>query len=252
MNKGFTVFLFAGILLIASAAPGDEPRQTVVEKAGPVSDGLLTVGFSTNERAGLHPRHESDTEYGLRIDGRFFLGALVDNPILKGIGVGGYYNTVFDLKYGIPGGDDWDASQHQWNVEVLYRLAMNEVILQPTILFRVGYGSTSCIIDTEHTLALSVSYGYPYAAMEFYLMLIEPFVRLHASAGYLFAVSLGEDLSGSGSGLDIRVGVDVNLFEHIHVGMGFEWLRFYIDDEQTGETMDMYDSMFFRIGWNYH
>ena len=131
MKKGLSVFLSAVVLLIASNAPGDEPRSVVVEKAGPVSDALLTVGFSTNKREGLHPRHESETEYGLRVDGRFFLGALVDNPILKGLGVGGSYNTVFDLEYGIPGGDVWDASQHQWNVEVLYRLAVNEVILQP-------------------------------------------------------------------------------------------------------------------------
>ena len=227
---------------------GEQARETV----GPVADVLLAVGMSTNVREGLHPKHKSDTEYGLRIDGRFFLGSLVDHPILKGIGVGGYFNKVLGMQYGIPGGEAWDASQDQWQVEVLYRLALNNVILKPTFLVRTGYGSTSCIIDAEHALALSVSYGYPYAALDLYLMILEPLIRLHMSAGYLFTVALGEDLSGSGSGYTVRAGLDLAVFESLHVGMGFDLLRIAIDDDNMGETSDTYRGFFFRAGWNFH
>jgi opacity protein-like surface antigen len=251
MKKGLAVFLFAWILLTTSAAPGDEPRPAAAEKVGPVSDVLLAIGFSTNEREGLHPRHVSGSDNGLRIDGRFFLSTLVDNPYLGGIGVGGYFNTVFDIDYGISG-DEWSASQIQWQVEALYRFTLSEVFFQPTFMLRVGYGETSCIIDTDHTLALSVLYGYPYGAFDFYLMLLKPFVRLHMSVGYLFAVDLGEDLKGSGTGYTIRGGIDLALFGHVHVGLGMEWFKFSFVDEAIGDTTDSYEGLFFRIGWNYH
>jgi opacity protein-like surface antigen len=239
----------------APPPPGKKPTMVRVQhedKVGPVADVLVTVGLSTNKREGLHPKHASDTEYGLRLEGRFFLGSLVDNPYLGGIGVGGYFNTVLGLEYGISGGDSWDATQIQWQVEALYRISFNDVVLQPTIIVRAGYGGTSCEIETEHTLALSVSYGYPYAAMDFYLMIFEPFIRLHASAGYLFTLDLGEDLRGSGSGYTVRVGVDVAVFGQLHIGAGFEWLQLSLDDESIGETSDSYDGMYLRAGWNFH
>ncbi|MBW1872571.1 MAG: hypothetical protein JRJ19_10925, partial [Deltaproteobacteria bacterium] len=73
---------------IAEASPAVEVKKPssvkkkVPKTVGPVADALLSVGLSSNIREGLHPKHVSDTEYGLRIDGRLFLGSLVDNPIL--------------------------------------------------------------------------------------------------------------------------------------------------------------------------
>ena len=251
MKPGPAVFFFAGILLVASVSTGKEP-PTPEESVGPVSDIFLTIGLSLNERKGLQPEHKSGNEYGLRIDGRFFLGLLVDNPYLGGIGVGGYFNTLLGAEYGIPGGDTWDASQNQWQVEALYRFTLNEVLFQPTFMLRVGYGATSCVIDTDHTLVVNASYGYPYAALDFYLMLLKPFVRLNISAGYLFAVDPGEDLGGSGSGYTVRGGLDLAFFGQVHVGWGMEYLKFSIDESTLGSTTDSYESIYFRVGWNFH
>jgi opacity protein-like surface antigen len=243
MKKSLVLFLCAGFLLFGSDSRGDQP--------GPVSDAMFTFGMSTNEREGLHPRHASDAEYGMRIDGRFFLGSLVDDPILGGFGVGGHFNQVFNLNYGISNNDTWEASQIQWQVEIMYRLALEKVFFKPTFMLRTGYGSTSCVIDADHSLALSASYGYPFAALDVYLMVVDPYLRVHASAGYMFALVLGEDLGGSGWGYSFSAGLDMAILEEFVFGLGYERVHFSIDDEEMGEASDSYRGFFVRAGWNF-
>jgi len=243
MKPGLGILWCTGVLLIAPTSRGDQP--------GPVSDAMLTLGMSMNSREGLHPTHKSDADYGLRIDGRFFLDLLVDDPILGGFGVGGHFNQVFDLHYGMPTGDSWDASQIQWQAEIIYRLSIEKLFLKPTFLLRTGYGSTSCIIDTDHSLALSASYGYPFTALDVHLMILDPYIRMHASAGYLFALIMGEDVDGSGWGYFVRAGMDFAILGQFLVGLGYERLQFSFDDQASGETTDCYQGFLFRAGWGF-
>lgn len=243
MKKGLVIFICAGFLLFIPDSRGNEP--------GPVADAMLTFGMSTNEREGLHPRHASDAEYGMRIDGRFFLGTLIDDPILEGLGIGGHFNQVFNLNYGIANNDTWEASQIMWQVEIMYRLALEQVPLKPTFMLRTGYGSTSCVIDADHSLALSASYGYPFAALDVYLMLVDPYLRVHVSAGYMFTLVLGEDLDGSGWGYSIVAGLDMAILEEFVFGLGYERVHFSVDEDYIGETTDSYRGFFVRAGWNF-
>jgi len=234
---------------VAKPAPRLKRRKRF--KAGAVPEILLSVGASMNKREGLHPRHDSGIFPGVRIDGRFFLGAFLDTTVVKDIGFGGMFNMSLGLQYGIPGGDTWDSSQMQWAGELLYRLALNDVPLQPAFMLRVGYGSTSCTIDTDHALAVSAGYSYPYAALDIYLMLYKPILRFNVSGGYLFIVSPAEDLSGDGSGFTVRAGFDVDLFDNLHIGLGWEMFQFTISDDNLGETSDLYHAFFGRVGWNF-
>ncbi len=239
------------------AKPAPTLRRRRRKKAGAVPEILVSAGMSMHSREGLHPRHDSGLFPGIRVDGRFFLGAFLDTVVVKDIGFGGMFDMSLGLKYGIPDGDTWDATQMQWGGELLYRLALNDVPLQPAFMLRAGYGSTSCVQDTEESLAVSAGYSYPYAALDIYLMLYKPILRLNVSGGYLFLVSLGEDLKGDGSGFTVQAGIDVDLFENLHIGLGWEMFQFTIEDEGTttriaiGETSDMYHGFFARIGWNY-
>ena len=186
----------------------------------------------------------------MHIDGRFFFGAFLDTAVVKDIGIGGMFNMALGLQYGIPGGDPWDSAQNQWAGELLYRLALNDVPLQPAFMLRVGYGSTKCTIDTEHDLAISAGYSYPYAALDIYLMLYKPILRFNVSGGYLFIVSPSEDLKGDGSGFTVRAGLDVDLFDNLHIGLGWEMFQFTINttassaasagtSNKTCETVDV-------------
>jgi opacity protein-like surface antigen len=235
---------------VAKPAPRLKRRKRF--KAGAVPEILLSVGMSMNKREGLHPRHDSGIFPGVRIDGRFFLGAFLDTSVVKDIGFGGMFNMGLGLQYQIEEGEAWDSSQMQWAGELLYRLALNDVTLQPTFMLRVGYGSTACTMPEEaHALAISAGYSYPYAALDIYLMLYKPILRFNVSGGYLFVVSPGEDLKGDGSGFTVRAGFDVDLFNNLHIGLGWEMLQFTITDDAIGETSDMYHGFFGRIGWNF-
>jgi hypothetical protein len=233
------------------AKPAPTLRRRRKKKAGAVPEILISAGMSMHSREGLHPRHESGIFPGVRIDGRFFLGAFLDTTVVKDIGFGGMFDMSLGLKYGIPDGDTWNSTQMQWGGELLYRLALNDVALQPAFMLRVGYGSTSCVQDTDETLAVSAGYSYPYAALDIYLMLYKPVLRMNVSGGYLFIVSPSEDLSGDGSGFTVRAGIDLDLFDNLHIGLGWEMFQFTIKDDDIGETSDMYHGFFGRIGWNY-
>jgi hypothetical protein len=220
-------------------------------KAGAVPEISIFAGLNVNTREGLHPRHKSGIFPGVRIDGHFFLGAFLNDDIIKDIGLGGMYNMSLGLQYGIDGGDTWDSAQTQWAGELLYRIAFNDVILQPAFILQVGYGSTACTIDTDHALALSAGYSYPYAALDIHLTIYKPVLTMNVSAGYLLMVSPSEDLSGDGSGFTVRAGFDYDLYNGLHVGVGWETLQFTINDDNIGETSDLYHGFFTQVGWKY-
>jgi hypothetical protein len=115
----------------------------------------------------------------------------------------------------------------------------------------VGYGATTCTITTDHSMPVDAGYSYPYAALDIYLMLYKPILRMNVSAGYLFIVTPAEDLSGDGSGFTVRAGFDLDLFKHLHIGVGWEMHQFLIKDDTLGDTSDLYHGFFGRIGWNY-
>ena len=241
---------------VAKPAPRLKRRKRF--KPGSVPEILVSAGVSFNKREGLHPRHDSGIFPSIRVDGRFFFGAFLDTAVVKDIGLGGMFNQSLGLKYGIGGEDPWDSSQMQWAGELLYRFALKEVPLRPAFMLRIGYGSTSCTMPEDaHTLAISAGYSYPYAALDIYLMLYKPILRFNVSGGYLFVVSPSEDLSGDGSGFTVRAGFDLDLFENLHIGLGWEMFQFTINDKGTstepgiGDTSDMYHGFFARVGWNF-
>ncbi len=222
---------------------------------GSVPDVLISAGLSMNVRRGLHPKHSSGMYPGLRLDTRFFLGSFRDIPVIKDIGMGGMYNVTFGLDYsGEAEQNDSNTDQHQWQGELIYRLAFNQVRMAPAILFRLGYGSTSCLIRSDNPRALSAGYNYPYGALDIHLMLHRPKLRLLVSAGYLFLVSGFADISGPGTGFTVKAGLELALAGSIHIGLGYDLFQFVgMKIEETGvEVSDVYQGFFIRIGWNYH
>jgi len=221
-------------------------------KTGSVPDILLAAGMSGNLRSGLHPRHESGLYPGVRVDARVFMGSFLDVPVVRDLAVGGLFNMGLGLKYGLQGdGEQWSSTMMQWQAELIYRLAF-DVHLQPAFLFRVGYGSTVNTIDTTNTAAVSAGYSYPYAALDIYLTLWDPYLRLCAGGGYLFLVSGSEDVSGSGWGFTVRGGLDVVLWEMLHAGLGYEMWQFNSLEVTGTGVSDSFQSFFLRVGWNYH
>jgi opacity protein-like surface antigen len=227
------------------------PRRKRKSKQGSVPDILVAAGMSGNLRAGLNPRHESGIYPGLRVDGRVFLGSFLDVPVVRDIGFSGLFNMGLGLKYHLSGGENWDSSMMQWQAALNYRLAINSVLLAPAFVVRVGYGSTKNTIDTDNTAAVSAGYSYPFAAVDIYLMLYKPIVRLFISGGYLFLVSGSEDVSDTGMGFTVRGGLDVDLFDNLHIGAGYEMWQFFGLKVGANEVSDTYQTFFLRVGWNF-
>ncbi len=227
------------------------PLHKRKSKHGSVPDILVAAGMSGNVRAGLNPRHESGIYPGLRIDGRVFMGSFLDMPVVRDIGFSGLFNMGLGLKYHLSGGENWDSSMMQWQAALNYRLAINSVLLAPAFVVRVGYGSTVNTIETDNTAALSAGYSYPFAALDIYLMLYKPIVRLFISGGYLFLVSGSEDVKDSGMGFTIRGGLDADLFDNLHIGIGYEMWEFFGLKVGANEVSDTYQTFFLRVGWNF-
>ncbi len=235
----------------AAPEPEREPRP-----ASSVNDALVSAGVSFHHRAGLHPRHEASLYPGLRFDGRLFLGTFLDIPVVRDIGVGGMFDMALGLEYAYSDSDDaWEAQQMQWRAELTYRLAL-DTGLKPAFLLRLGYGSTSSSIDAgAGELALSASYMSPYASIDIYLMLYDPVLRLFASGGILYLVSAGEDVGGSGLGFNVFAGVDIDVIDAIHIGLGYDLTQYMLEDgsaDGLGEYSDTFQSFFLRVGYNYN
>ena len=249
-------------------AKKEEPaeKKKKDKDVGAIPNILAAVGAGMNMRGGLSPRHESGIYPGLRADLRLFLGAFIDKDWIEGIGVGGGFDMGLGLKYGREGGGgDWDSTQYAWNAELMYRLAfLNDVILKPAFLVRLGFGNTASTIDTDDAAARSAGYMYPYARLEIALMLWDPYLRLNLGGGYLFVVMADvEDVdtktSSNGSGFVVGGGIDVVLLEMIDIGIGYEMrqlLGFKGPSPSpaggTEEMSDVYQSFYLRVGWAFH
>ncbi len=225
-------------------------------KVASVNDVLVSAAFSMHHRAGLPTRHEASAYPGLRFDARVFLGSFLDVPVVRDIGFGGMFDMSLGLEYAKSDEDTWDATQMQWRAELVYRLPL-QTGLRPAFLVRLGYGATTTSIDAgpDETAALDTSYMAPYAALDIYLMLYEPYLRLFASGGFVFLVSAGEDVSGSGIGFSVLAGIDIDLVDALHLGVGYDLVQYVMDDDSAGgigEYSDTYQGFFVRIGYNYH
>ncbi len=228
------------------------PAKSSPRKHGSVNDALLAVGASFHHRAGLNPRHEASLFPGLRADGRMFLGTFLDMPGVRDIGFGGSFDMGMGLEYGYQDAEEnWSASQMQWRGELLYRLAF-DVTTSPAILFKVGFGGTSCSIDSDAVDVLDASYMAPYAGLDIYLTLWPPMIRFFASGSFLFLVSPGGDLDGSGMGFSVMAGIDVDLIDLVHVGLGYDMTQYMIDAEGGGSFSDTYQGFFIRAGVNFN
>ncbi|MBW2701807.1 MAG: hypothetical protein JRF33_13410 [Deltaproteobacteria bacterium] len=235
-----------------SSTEAKAPAKSSPRKQGSVNDALLAVGASFHHRAGLNPRHEASLFPGLRVDGRMFLGTFLDMPGIRDIGFGGFFDMGMGLEYGYQNAEEnWSASQMQWRGELLYRLAF-DVTTSPAILFKVGYGGTSCSIDSDAVDVLDASYMAPYAGLDIYLTLWPPMIRFFASGSFLFLVSPGGDLDGSGMGFSVMAGIDVDLIDLVHVGLGYDMTQYMIDAEGGGSYSDTYQGFFIRAGVNFN
>ena len=249
------------------AEPAKKAKKAKSE-VGAIPDLLISVGAAMNLRGGLSPRHESGVYPGLHADLRLFLDSFIDKPWIEDIGVGGGFEMGLGLKYGREGGgEDWKSTQYAWNAELLYRLAfLNDVILKPAFLVRLGFGNTASTIDAgDDPAARSASYMYPYARLEVDLMLWDPYLRLNLGGGYFFVVmadveSSDTKTSSNGSGFAAGGGIDVVLFEMIDVGIGYE-MRQLLGFKgpspggatgSTEEMSDVYQHIFLRVGWAFH
>lgn len=240
----------------AEAEVEDKPTRRSERKQGSVNDLLIAAGASFHHRAGLDPRHEASLFPGVRVDARMFMGTFLDIPVVRDIGIGGMFDMSLGLEYGYADADNaWSATQMQWRGELIYRLAL-DTGLRPTFLFRAGYGATTSSIDSAvGDLALSSSYMAPYVALDIYLTLWEPMLRLFASGGFLFLVAAGDDISGSGMGFNVFAGLDVDIMDMIHVGVGYDLTQYLMDDDSTGgvgKYSDTYQGFFVRVGYNYN
>jgi hypothetical protein len=216
------------------------------KSASSLPDLRLAVGSSVHIRSGLEPEHKASFYPGIRVDGHLYLGTLMDVAVIRNIGFGGMFDMAMGLKYGYSNADSsWDASQLQWRVEMTYRWAMN-VSMNPTFVFKAGYGSLAAIIDAPETEtnAFSVSYKAPRAGIALYLTLIDPYLQFYVSGDALLSAEAGEELSGFGWGLNIASGLDFDLFGPFSVGLGYEMTQMKYD-----AFSDTYHALYLRFGY---
>jgi len=231
------------------------PKADAPFKLGSSNEALIAAGASLHFRHGLSPRHEATFYPGFRIDGRLYLGTFVDNEWLGGLGVGGMFDMGLGLEYARSDNEQvFDASQLQWRAELLYRIALKES-LAPAFVLRFGYGGTSNTIeDAGDALATSASYLAPYVGIDFFLFLWKPYLRLYASGLFVFAVSPGEEVRGSGLGFGVYAGFDVNVTEYLTIGLGYDLTQYMLEDSSTdglGDYSDTFQSAFLRVGYTY-
>jgi len=236
--------------LAAGAQPAGPPAPP-----GAVPDVMAAAGPSMHFRAGLSPLHESGAFPGLHIVAHAYLASVLRMDWVEDIGLGFGFDTGLGLDYAAPGDGGHDAQQYAWSVDLLYRLALlDDVILKPTFLVRLGIGSTTATIDSSRPGLHDASYLYPHGTIEIVLAVWDPYLTAHAEAGYLFAVFASEDLSGVGSGFQVGGGVDGKLFEAIIIGVGYE-MRQFLGMKGTGnlgteQTMaDVHNRLYLRVGW---
>ena len=239
----------------SSARKSSKRRKS---KPGSIADMLIAAGINLSSRVGLDPEHKSGMYPALRVDGKAFLSTFVDSPWLGGIGVGGKINYSLGLKYSpATGTEKWSASQYQYHGEALYRLAFNSVLLAPALALHLGYGMTaaeiSFTVDTTSDPTKSpknAGYAYPYGGIELAITVFPDIIRMYALFDYMFTVACsGNYASGyTGSGMALEVGADVTLFDHFHIGLGYELTNFGMT-KLNESISDKYQGFFIQAGW---
>jgi hypothetical protein len=219
------------------------------ELSGPVPDALLGVGVSMHLRSGLEPRHAASLFPGLRIDGLLLLGAFLDRPHARDLGLRFDVDFSLGLAYGYASTNEtWSASQVQWGVDLVYRLAF-DAPTRPTLLIALGFGGTSCRIDSSDPRVLDAAYLYPRLGFDFGLGLVERYLDLRVGLGFLVPVLPGGELGGTGWGWRLAAGVDSTLFDFLLVGLGYEILQVRLSEDAMGSTSDTYQGFYLRLGY---
>lgn len=222
---------------------------------GSVPDVLVAVGWTLQRRELDQPYHGSNIGPGVRMDVRLFMRSFVDIPVLRDLGIAGMYNVASHVDFDI---EDYGASEEgsttHWRIELQYRLAFNDVVTQPAILFRSGFGQTSCEISGSQVVK-DAGYSYPYLGLDAFFMPYEPYLRIWTSGAIIYAAQPSEDLTrGPYSGLKLAAGLDVVPTDHFFIGLGYEWVKFF-DVVATGddtESTDSYLAFFLRAGCAIH
>lgn len=224
------------------------------EEVGSVPDMMVSAGWIVMDRELGQPRHQSGISHGVRIDARFFLESVIDVPVLEDVGFAMMYSAIAGFDYVVDNyGDDTSGLISQWQVEALYRLEFNQVKIQPAFLFRLGYGGTSCTIDSRSPVTKDAGYGYPYLAMDSYFMLYRPYLRTYFSAAFLFHVDPSEDLEGGPYlGVKMATGLDIIPVEHVYLGLGYELTRFLSVTVNEENSTDTLLAFFLRLGCTFH
>lgn len=222
---------------------------------GSVPDVLVSVGWALQRRQLDRPHHGSNIGPGVRMDAHMFMRSLFDIPVLRDFGIAGMYNVASHVDFDIENyGASEEGSTTHWQVELQYRLAFNNVVTQPAVLFRSGYGSTSCEISGGQ-MVKDAGYGYPYLGLDAFFMPYKPYLRLWVSGAALFAVQPGKDLTkGPYSGLKMAGGLDVVPTDHFFIGLGYEWVKFFgvVASGDDIESTDSYVAFFLRAGCAIH
>lgn len=227
-------------LLVKDRVHLPEVEEINGEKAGSVTDVMVSTGWNIHSGVG----------HGIRFDGRLFLGTFLEEPILEDLGFAAMYGTFTGHGRTIDIPDDLKAgAMSQWQVELLYRMAFNQVLTKPALVFHLGYGGTGCLHDPGMRFLTGAEYSYPYFTLEATFMPYQPHIRMWASTSVLFDVeSSKEHADGTYLGLKVGAGVDLLPTNYIYLGMGYELSRYY--DE--GWSSDLFVSFFLRAGCYYN
>ena len=230
-------------------------RDMGEDLVGAVPDLLFTTGWAVQDREIGKPVQKSGVGHGMRFEGRLFLGAFVDTPVLEDFGFAGMYSYSTGYEYYLERSvHDSNASHSHWQAEVIFRSAFNQVKTQPAILIRFGAGGADYQIDKGYPIGKSAQYSYPYVALDAYFMPYQPYVRAFASFAWMFHVEPFDDLEGGPfQGIKLAAGIDV-VIDVVHVGIGYELMRVYKVEVQgeEGTTSDRYLGFVLRLGCTYH
>ncbi len=244
----------AGGGAVAAAAPPKEPEA---RPEGVVPEVWLAAGAAMHLRAGLSPRYETALFPGVRVQARAFLGAGVDLPFLKDLGIDGAYGRGFGLSYASSiRPEKLDGTEQHWVAGLVYRLdfedlAGDEIPTGPTVLLRGGYGFSENAVDKRYPDVLSAAYTYTYAGLGLHLWLVRSLLSAELSASYLISVWPSDSLSGDGSGIAFSAGINLELVAGLRANAGYEQIQFVFDEDSLGETSDRFQMWYLRLGWAY-
>lgn len=237
---------------VSAAPPADDRRSD-----GVVPQVWVTGGACLHLRAGLSPRYSTSAFPGMRVEARAFLGAGVDLPFLKDLGLDGFYDRGFGLTYSSAlRPEKLDAQEQHWAAGLAYRfdieaLAGGQIPTGPTLLLRLGYGSSENVVDQVYPDVLSAAYTYLYGSLAIHLWLVRSLLSAELTAGYLPSVWPSESLSGEGSGITFSAAVNLEMVAGLTASLGYEQIQFVIDEDELGKTSDRYEVWFLRLGWAY-